>query len=283
MSVAYTTTGSSEKPRTENASATGPSTLVPVPAISLSRPSLFERARSLVLWSASVAFFVPMAPLMTVGCLAIGPDAMQPVQRFFAKWQLKMTGSRWKAFVHPRVDPKRAYLFAQNHTNHFDFVLMNNATPHYKQGVELEEHFKIPFYGWFMKARGGIPVRKGQKGQTPEVLAHMRREIDAGHAILVFPEGTRTLDGRVARFRTGSFFIARDLGLPVCPVAVTGAYDLMRKGSATIRPVDITVYVEEPFETAGLSDDEVVALAARVEEVVKRRVDDYWRERGWQG
>ena len=72
-----------------------------------------------------------------------------PLQRWYAKWGLKVTGSSWKAVVHPKVDPGRPYLFAHNHTNHFDFILMHNATPHYKQGVELEEHFKIPFYGWF--------------------------------------------------------------------------------------------------------------------------------------
>jgi 1-acyl-sn-glycerol-3-phosphate acyltransferase len=260
-----------------------PVAAAPVPARSLASPSLWDRAVSALLWGASLSLAAPVLPAMTLGCLLLGPDRTMPLQRFYSKWALRITGSRWRAVVHPKVDPSRAYLFAHNHTNHFDFILMHNATPHYKQGVELEEHFKIPFYGWFMKARGGIPVKRGQKGQSPEVLAHARREVDAGHAILVFPEGTRTVDGRVGRFRTGSFFIARDLGIPVCPVAVTGAFELMRKGSLMLRPAELTVYVDEPIETAGLSDDEVVALADRVQATVAGRIDAFWRERGWTG
>ena len=255
-----------------------------VPAASFVVPTLVDHAVSLGLWSASLTFFVPVVTTLAVGCATLGPDATLPFQRFFSKWQIFLTGSRWVANVHPKVDPKRAYMFAQNHTNNFDFVLMNNATPHYKQGVELESHFKIPVYGWFMKARGGIPVRAGVKGQSPEVMAHMRREVDAGHCILVFPEGTRTVDGRVGRFRTGSFFIARDLGLPVCPVAVTGAFDMMRKGSALLRPGHtLTVWVDEPVETAGLPDSAIPELAEHVRSVVAGRIDDYWRERGWEG
>lgn len=267
-----------------NESPTQATKLPPVPARSLEDPTLLDMAISTGIWGLSLSFLVPMTPLMTVACLTLGHDPTDPLQRFFAKWQLRTTFSRSEFWVHPSVDPKRSYLFAQNHTNHFDFVFMNNATPHYKQGVELESHFKIPFYGWYMKARGGIPVRPGKQGQTPEVMAHMRREVDAGHAILVFPEGTRTLDGRVGRFRTGSFFIARDLGIPVCPVSVTGAYDLMRKGSLVIRPGNtITTYVDEPIETKGLPDSAIPELAAHVEGVVRKRVDDYWRARGWKG
>jgi 1-acyl-sn-glycerol-3-phosphate acyltransferase len=262
---------------------TSPSPLARVPARSFEPASLGEQLRSLGLWSASLALAAPVLPAMTLGCALFGPDATLPLQRWYAKWGLKVTGSSWKAVVHPKVDPSRPYLFAHNHTNHLDFLLMHNATPHYKQGVELEEHFRIPFYGWFMKARGGIPVKRGVQGQSPEVLAHCQRELDKNHAILVFPEGTRSLDGRVGRFRTGAFFIARDLGLSVCPVAVTGAFDLMRKGSFVVRPSELTVYVDEPIETRGLDDEGVVALAARVQSIVGARVDDYWRGKGWNG
>lgn len=265
-------------------SADGEAPSQPVPAASLRPPTLADHARSAAAWGAGLPFFLSVVPTMALGCAVFGPDATMPLQRFYSTWALRLTGSRWAANVHPKVDPKRAYMFAHNHTNYFDFILMHNATPHYKQGVELESHFKIPVYGWFMKARGGIPVRPGVKGQSPEVMAHMRREVAAGHCILVFPEGTRTTDGRVGRFRTGSFFIARDLGLPVCPVAVTGAFDLMRKGSLLIRPGQtLTVWVEEPIETAGIPDAGIPELAEHVRRVVARRVDDYWRSRGWGG
>jgi len=256
----------------------------PVPAASLRAPTLRDHAVSLGLWSVSLPLFVSVVPTMAIACRAIGVDRTMPLQRWYAGLQLRLTGCSWRAVVSPKVDPKRAYMFAHNHTNAYDFILMHNATPHYKQGLELESHFKIPVYGWFMKARGGIPVKPGKDGQSPAVMAHMQREIDAGHCILVFPEGHRTLDGRVGPFRKGTFFIARDLGLPICPVAVTGAFDLMRKGSFVLRPGhELTVYVDDPIETKGLPDAAIPELAEHVRSIVARRVDDYWREKGWPG
>lgn len=264
--------------------ATKDAPLPPVPAVSLARPTLREHVRSLAAWGLGIPFLATALPAITVACATLGVDRTLEAQRWYAGTQLKLTGCRWRAVVSPKVDPKRAYMFAHNHTNHYDFILMHNATPHYKQGLELESHFKIPFYGWFMKARGGIPVKPGKDGQSPAVMAHMRSEIAKGHSILVFPEGHRTLDGRVGPFRKGTFFIARDLGLPVCPVAVTGAYDLMRKGSMMIHPgQELTVYVDDPVETAGLPDSAIPELAEHVRSVVAKRVDDYWRERGWPG
>ncbi len=256
----------------------------PVPAASLRAPTLRDHALSAAAWAAALPFFVSVVPAITLACATLGVDRTLAAQRWFAHTQLRLTGCRWRAVVSPNVDPRRAYMFAHNHTNLYDFILMHNATPHYKQGLELESHFDIPVYGWFMKARGGIPVKPGKDGQTPAVMAHMRREIERGHCILVFPEGHRTVDGRVGPFRKGTFFIARDLGLPVCPVTVTGAFDFMRKGSMMIRPgQELTVYVDDPIETAGLPDAAVPELAERVRSIVAGRVDAYWREKGWPG
>ncbi|MDQ3032321.1 MAG: 1-acyl-sn-glycerol-3-phosphate acyltransferase [Myxococcota bacterium] len=258
--------------------------LPPVPADSLKPPTLVDRAISVALWGAGLAFFAPVSTLMTLTCATLGLDRSMPIQRFFATWTVRLTGSRWRAHVHPDVDPKLSYVFVHNHTNHFDFVFMHNTTPHYKRGLELESHFKIPIYGAMMKTRGGIAVKPGVKGQTPEVLAGMREALQGGHSILTFPEGHRTLDGRLGRFRKGVFFLARDLGVPVVPVTVTGAYDMMRKGSLVIRPGHtITVHVDAPIETEGLNDDEIPALMERVHGQMSQHVDDYWRSRGWPG
>jgi 1-acyl-sn-glycerol-3-phosphate acyltransferase len=256
----------------------------PVPAASLLPSTLKDYAISLGLWGAGLTFFIPMSTVMTLLCATRGLDRSLAFQRFFATWTVRLTGSRWQAHVHPAVDPKRSYVFVHNHTNHFDFVLMHNATPHYKRGLELESHFKYPIYGTMMKTRGGIAVKPGVKGQTPEVLAGMRDALQGGHSILTFPEGHRTRDGRLGSFRRGVFFLARDLGVPVVPVTVTGAYDMMRKGSLVIRPGHtLTVHVDAPIETVGLTDEEIPALVSRVHTTMSKHIDDYWREKGWPG
>jgi 1-acyl-sn-glycerol-3-phosphate acyltransferase len=151
---------------------------------------------------------------------------------------------------------------------------MYTATPHFKQGIELETHFEYPFYGWFMKARGTIPVPKDRQGALEALRHAVRSEIDSGHSILGFPEGHRTLTGHVGRFHDGVFRIAIELGVPIVPVAVTGLYDVLHKGSLIIRPGnEIIVYVEEPIATDGMTTEDVPALRDRVRDPISARVD----------
>ncbi len=235
-----------------------------------------DRAVSAALWAAGVAWMVPWVGIIMAGQSVLGPDRVDRTARRFARVQMALTGSRWRAFVHPGVRPDRQYMFVQNHVNHFDFMTMYFATPHLKQGLELEEHFGYPIYGWFMRQRGTIPVRKGERGQSDRIRDLMRAELDRGRSLLVFPEGRRTRDGRVGQFRLGTFFMARDLGVPVVPVAITGMQDVMRADSWIVRPGrQVTVHCLEPIETSGIPDDGIQDLADRVRGPIARIVDEY--------
>ncbi len=239
-----------------------------------------DRLVSAGLWGVGATWMTAGMGAMMAAQTVLPPDRIEWLSRLYCRGQVLLTGSRWRAVVHPAVDPDAVYMFAQNHTNHFDHVVLYPATPHFKQGMELERHFRYPVYGWFMKQRGTIAVPEQRNRRLELLYERCKAEVDRGHSLLVFPEGTRTLDGRVGRFRTGVFEIARRLGIPVVPVAVTGSYEMMRKGSLLIRPGHtITVHVEEPVPTEGLSRQDVPALAERVRSVIARRVDDYWAAR----
>ena len=167
---------------------------------------------SAVLWSLGLAWIVPSAIVMWIQAKTVGSHATNWYSHLNCRTQNTLTGCRWRCEVHPGVDPDRQYIFAQNHVNLLDYCVLYPATPHYKQGVNLESHFKVPFYGWFMKARGTIGVKKG-KNRIPALTADFAKELEEGRSILVFPEGHRTLTGRMGPFKTGTFRIARDLGL----------------------------------------------------------------------
>lgn len=236
-----------------------------------------DKVVSTGLWAAGVSWLVPMMGSMMVAQTVLRSDQIEFLNRLYCKGQLALTGSRWRAVVDPAIDPDRAYMFCQNHTNNLDHVAMYNATPHFKQGIELEKHFKIPVYGWYMRQRGTIAVKPKGPGSREALREGMRAEVERGHSLLVFPEGTRTRTGRVGPFRTGVIRIARDLGLPIVPVAVTGMFEVLRPKSLLLSPGhEVTVYCDAPIETAGIADDEIDALAARVQAVVAARVDAYY-------
>jgi 1-acyl-sn-glycerol-3-phosphate acyltransferase len=233
---------------------------------------------SVALWTAGLAWLVPMMGTMSALSLVMPPDRIEGLSRLYCRGQVALTGARWRSEVDPGIDPATPYLFASNHVNLLDHATMYPATPHFKQGLELESHFRIPVYGWFMRMRGTIPVRRvADRLANEELRQHMAAEVARGHSILAFPEGTRTRDGRVGRFRKGIFRIARDLSLPVVPVAVTGMFEILRAGSALFRPGgEVVVWCGAPIPTAGVPDAGLADLAESVRAPIAARVDAHW-------
>jgi 1-acyl-sn-glycerol-3-phosphate acyltransferase len=239
--------------------------------------TLWDRIASAFIWVVAGSFLVFSLSVLTILYRFVGPDRVQFLERFYARMQLALTFNKQVHHVHPNVDAATQYIFIQNHTSHLDHVAMYTATPHFKQGIELETHFDYPFYGWFMKARGTIPVPRDRRGALDALQVAVREEVAREHSILGFPEGHRTLTGRVGKFYDGIFRVAIDLGVPIVPVAVTGLYDVLHKGSLVIRPGNtVTVFVEEPISTEALSEADVAELRNRVRNVISARVDAYF-------
>lgn len=249
------------------------------PEVRLAPDTLLDHVISAGLWGAGIAWLAPMLGLQMALHRVFGPTRIGFVERLYTRGQVLLTGSRWRAVVDPRVDPARAYMFFQNHVNHLDHCTMYCATPHYKQGLELEDHFRYPIYGAFMRSRGTIAVKRGNPRDYLDLRDRVRAEYTAGRSLLVFPEGTRTLTGRLGELQKGVFRIAQELGAPIVPVTVTGMYRVMRKGSLLIRPGhEVTVYCDAPIETAGTKRSELPQLMDEVRRVMTARLDAYWAE-----
>lgn len=233
------------------------------------------------MWGAGLSWLAGTLPPLTLAYKAFGSHNVEPLTRVYIRGQVALTFCRWKAVVDPGVDPDGVYLFAQNHVNIFDHVTMYEATPHFKQGVELEKHFEIPFYGPFMKARGTLPVRPGDRRGLLELRKRAQAEVDAGRSLLVFPEGTRTRTGRVGPFKDGVFHLAVRLNLPVVPVSVTGMWEVLPTGDWVMRPFqEVTVHIHAPVPTADLTRRDVPELTARVHRTISDTVDAYYARRG---
>ncbi|MBI3272264.1 MAG: 1-acyl-sn-glycerol-3-phosphate acyltransferase [Planctomycetes bacterium] len=165
---------------------------------------------------------------------------------------------------HPGFDPNRVSVILPNHTSMMDAHLLLRAIPTGFCGVMNAAHVWIPVYGWLMRLGNAIPLPKNREGRTAEITAAAKERASRGISIIVFPEAHRTLDGKLREFRRGGFFMARDAGLPVVPMAIRGMYEVFPKGTWIMRPGDVTIHVGPQVETAGLTDEQVGELAARV-------------------
>jgi len=245
--------------------------------------SPLERALGLAMWVPGTAWITGLMGSLMLAQRFFDAERVEWLTRIYTKGQINVLGTRMSYVVHPDVDPNRPYMFVQNHVNMLDHCTVYNATPHFKQGVELATHFEVPVYGWFMKQRGTIPVyRDGSvRDNYTKLMDSVRAEVHKGHSILVFPEGTRTRDGRVGAFRTGLLRIAHALDIPIVPVAVTGMFEVMRKGEPYIHPGrHVTVYVERPVETKSFAKHELPKLVEQVQRTISDRVDAYYEQRG---
>ena len=102
----------------------------------------------------------------------------------------------------------------------------------------------------------------------------MRRLVSESHSLIVFPEGTRSVDGRVGRFKKGSFLVAMDAGLPVVPVSVSGSRHVMRKGRLMVCPGEVELTVHEPIPSEGVDSRARRRARHRGARIVRRNVDE---------
>ena len=103
-----------------------------------------------------------------------------------------------------------------------------------------------------------------------------REALDNGTSLVVFAEGSRTLDGRVQPFRQGIFRMVRDMGYPIVPVSMVGSFEFHRKGSHILYPSKIVVHIHDTIETEGLGLDkeQAEALRQRVQAIVSKPVEE---------
>lgn len=224
-----------------------------------------------IFW-AFVAWPLALVWLSLTALVSIPPMIFVPFRRYQASYPAKMMGltplvalSRYTVTYDPKFDRSRRCMFVQNHVSFFDGFISLWAIPHYFCGIQLGAHFKVPFYGWLMKAGGGIPVYSNTPNQSARLIAEAKDRQAKGYSILTFPEGHRTRTGKVGPFRRGAFAIACATGMSVVPVVVRGLFEVFPKRAWYVRPFGhIDIYVGRHFEIEGSSDEDLDALMVEV-------------------
>jgi len=162
-----------------------------------------------------------------------------------------------------RVGPG-PYVVVSNHGSVLD-IPANLTLPLPLRVVGKPSLFMVPFMGAYMRFSGQIPLDADDPASVDECLAACKAALASGVSVLIFPEGTRTVDGGLQGFGRGAFRIAKDTGVPILPTVVTGTWDIMPKGRLrAARPADaVKVQVLEPLDPAGFSTARKLCLRTR--------------------
>jgi 1-acyl-sn-glycerol-3-phosphate acyltransferase len=191
------------------------------------------------------------------------------------RWVVYCAGMRLKISGVENVDPQKQYILMMNHVNTLDPFTFYARYPGKARGVEEESHFKWPFYGWVIRRIGQIPISRKDARKALTALKKagelIRKRKDV--SIMILPEGTRTLTGKLGDFKKGGFLIALEAGLDILPMIQIGAFDFKRKGSWVIRPGKVRMVIEKPIPTAGYSRKNIDELMARTRDIFLKYVE----------
>jgi 1-acyl-sn-glycerol-3-phosphate acyltransferase len=188
------------------------------------------------------------------------------------------TGVRSRGTGLDNVPATGSYVVVSSHTSHLDGPAIAHVLPHPVYFVIKKELARIPLWGHAAVKIGFIAVDRSDSEQARREMARAVDTIRAGRRVLIFPEGTRSRDGRLQAFKKGGFHLAIDAQVPVLPVAVNGSHRLFPKGAAAIRAGQLEVAVGPPIATTGLTKDDVGALLERTREAIlalRRRDPDF--------
>jgi 1-acyl-sn-glycerol-3-phosphate acyltransferase len=185
---------------------------------------------------------------------------------------LKTSGVRVRVVGLERLEAGRSYVFAANHQSIYDIPIVFTSLPLQLRIVAKDSLGRIPFLGWHLRRTGHLLVDRRHPGAG--ILKRMGHLVSAARSLIVFPEGTRSVDGTVARFKGGTFLLAIDARLPVVPVSIAGSRFVMRKGRVMVCPGEVTVTVHPPMPTTGVTREQAREFADRVREVVRPAVDE---------
>jgi 1-acyl-sn-glycerol-3-phosphate acyltransferase len=199
------------------------------------------------------------------------------VQRIIVAWSrswLIPAGVSLEVRGADRLDTSRSYIVVANHLSNMDIMVCFVALPVPIRYLAKKELFRVPLLAQAMRAIGIVEVDRQHRGAATihAVNRQSRMVMERGLSLIVYPEGTRTRDGVMRPFKKGAFTMAVESGLPVVPVAVHGTREVWRPGSWWMRSGAVTVVIDAPIETTGMTRSDVTSLRDQVQGIVGEHV-----------
>jgi 1-acyl-sn-glycerol-3-phosphate acyltransferase len=146
-------------------------------------------------------------------------------------------------------------IFLANHLSTLDIWVVVPALPDTTRFVSKKSVFWIPVLGQAMAVAGFIPIDRQDRTRAIRSLGRAVTRIRNGESVILFPEGTRSRDGKLGRFKRGSFHLAIDAGVPVVPVAISGTGKVVRPRSIVVRPGPVSVTFSPAIDTHAYAND----------------------------
>jgi 1-acyl-sn-glycerol-3-phosphate acyltransferase len=165
-----------------------------------------------------------------------------------------------------KFQKNKVYVIISNHQSMMDILVIQNLYRHFRW-VSKSENFSFPVLGWIMKISGDIQLERDNPLSFPRLAKDCEKVLNAGSSIIIFPEGTRTTDGEIKRFKEGAFRIAQLTKVPILPMVLDGTMEVLPKKGFLLKVIStlhLTVLDEIPYES--FKDENPRQLADKLKE-----------------
>jgi 1-acyl-sn-glycerol-3-phosphate acyltransferase len=227
---------------------------------------------AVIIFVTLIATFVFGVTAIVVSFFSRSGNAVHLVGRAWGRLILVVSGIHVSVVGIEHIDSKRPYIFMANHQSNFDIPVLLGHLPVQFRWLAKAELFKIPVFGRAMRGAGYISIDRGDRASAFESLHRAAEKVREGVSILIFPEGTRSLDGTLRSFKKGGFVLAIQAGAPIVPVSVRGTFEIMPKQKWLIFPRNVTVDVGAPISVEGVDYAGREALMESVRKAIQLRL-----------
>lgn len=203
-----------------------------------------------------------------VGFVPPRGDWTYRIARIWSRGLLFFSGVRLDARFEEPLPPRGGFVFMANHQSLFDIPVLIHSLPGQCRFLAKRSLFRIPIFGWSLYAGGFVPVDREDREAAKKTFAAAVDRLASGRSIVIYPEETRSLDGRLRPFKRGGVLMALRTGYPIVPVGIDGTIDVQTKTSFLIRPARVRVRVGRPIPAAEVAGHKAGEMA----EEVRRRV-----------
>jgi len=229
---------------------------------------VLARILSLAFWAFMALSSLVLFPVAVVLWAVTAPfdGRLRALHQFTCFWASLYTWTNplWRVRVVGRehIRPGATYVMIANHQSFVDILVLFRLFTHYKW-VSKAEMFRLPCIGWNMALNRYVKLRRGDAASIAAMMRACERHLEAGSSIMIFPEGTRSADGRLKAFKHGAFTLAQAARVPILPIVLEGTANALPKHGFVLRghhDIRIRVLDEIPRERiVGRSVEDVIA------------------------
>ena len=176
---------------------------------------------------------------------------------------VRLVGVKVEVVGSDKLEWRRTYIFMCNHVSNLDPPIVIPVMPRRTSVLVKKELFRIPILGWAMRLASLVPVDRRNRESAIASLRLAAGVLRSGVNMTVWPEGTRSPDGRLLPFKKGPFHLAQESGVPIVPITLVGTHEAWPKGEFAVHPGTATVIFHEPIDPAAYPSQEDLIQAVR--------------------